>query len=196
MALVEYPMHIIPNSASIAMRGNTKVFKSKFNGSTKTARFNGNVWVLTLNFKNLDWEIPELSAFMFSLDGQSGRVMLPTFHAMGKPPMGSPVVKTAGQSGGIVESSDWLKNQVVLRVGEYISINNEIKIITKDIVSDNLGNATLEFAPWLRESPDVGTEIVTDAPSGRFMLEEDQAQLDIDPDNGSASLTFVEAFYV
>lgn len=196
MALIDYPMHIIPNSASIRMISNTKTYKSTFNGSSKTARFNGTTWALTLGYNNLDWEIPALSAFMFSLDGSSGRVMLPPFHKMGAPARGNPKIGQANQSGRILQTKDWLPNQVVLKVGDFFSVNDELKIITKDVVSDDNGLAVLEFAPWLRESPDLDAEIVTEIPTGRFKLEEDSVGLDIDPESGSVSLTFVEAFYI
>lgn len=193
--MIDFPSNIEPNSMELLFQSNTKVFESTFNRSATTSKFAGDRWKLVLNFKNLDWEIDALNAFMISLGGRSGRARIPMFHRPGAPAMGNPVVNGAGQTGGIIETNGWLPNKKVLSAGHYIGISDELKMVKKDVFSNQSGAATIEIAPWLRTSPADGTEIVTNRPHGIFRLEEDEVGMSMEPSNGAISLSFVEAFY-
>ena len=194
--VVDFPSGVKPSRAVLGMASNTKVSTSIFNQSTLTSGFIGDRWKFTLSFENLDVEIDELSAFMFSLGGMNGRVRLYPWHRAGRPAQGSPVVSSANESGGLLPTNGWRPNQMVLSKGSFFSVNDELKMITEDAITDINGAVTLKFTPWIRRSPKVGDVIKTDKPTGIFRLVEDEVSMNLEPGNGSGSLGFVEAFYV
>ncbi|CAL9955991.1 distal tail protein [Vibrio phage 1254] len=194
--IIELPAGVEPSTMSLTFASNTKLFESTFNKSTSTAKFAGDRWKLTLNFDNLDWEIDALTAFMINLGGMSGRVRVPAFHRLGEPARGTPVVNGGGQTGGLLLTRGWKPNQLVLGIGKFFQVGDELKMVTKDIVADASGNATLEFAPWIRHQPDNNTEIITYRPSGIFRPEEDEMTMSLEPGDGSFSISLTEAFYV
>tara|TARA_R110002012_G_scaffold14925_1_gene60596 strand:+ start:183 stop:779 length:597 start_codon:yes stop_codon:yes gene_type:complete len=194
--ILDIPEHIKPSTMSLTMASNTKVFESAFNKSTSTAKFAGDRWQLTLSFENLDYEIDTLSAFLFRIGGKSGRVRIPPYHRIGSPAAGSPVVQGSEQTGGMMTTKGWMVNRRVLRAGQYFQVGDELKILVEDCLSDNMGNATMIFVPWLRKSPSDGEKIITKRPTGIFRLTEDATEMELEPMNGSASVSFTEAFYV
>ncbi len=198
MALVEYPMSIIPNSMTLNLRANTKTFTSSFNNSRLTAKFPGKHWVASLSFSNLyPREVAELKSFLWSLDGADGRFYMPLFDNTGAPARGTPVALGPDQTGGLLSTNGWTPNTVVLKRGDYFEINNELKMVTSDVVSSSTGQATFEFTPWLRTAAQTGDAITTLNPKGMFMLTDDsQGEIDFDPGFGSVSFEVVEAFYV
>ena len=194
--ILDFPKGISPSTMSLTFASNTKVFESTFNKSTSTAKFAGDRWGLTLNFENLDWEIDALTAFMVELGGRNGRVRIPVFHRTGAPARGRPKVDGNSQLGGILNTKDWWPNQVVLKAGHFFQIGEELKMVTKDVITDASGNATLFFSPWLRESPSSDDEIITNNPTGIFRPEDDEVTMSLEPSNGTLTLSFTEAFYV
>ena len=198
MALVEYPMSIIPNSMTLNLRANTKTFTSSFNNSRLTAKFPGKHWVASLSFSNLyPREVAELKSFLWSLDGADGRFYMPLFDNMGAPAKGSPVALGTDQTGGVLTTNGWTPNTIILTRGDYFEINNELKMVTNTISSSATGQATIEFTPWLRTAAQTGDAITTLNPKGMFMLTDDsQGDIDFDPGFGSVSFDVVEAFYV
>lgn len=194
--ILSIPEHIKPTSMELSLASNTKIFESTFNKSTTTAKFAGDRWQMTLNFENLDYEIDALSAMMYQIGGKSGRVRIPPYHRMGAPAAGLPVVQGGGQTGGIMNTDGWIPNRVVLRAGQFFQVGEELKMLVEDCVSDNSGNATMMFTPWIRESPVNNAEIITKRPTGVFRLTEDVATMSLEPMNGATTLTFSEAFYV
>jgi len=198
MALVEYPMSIIPNSMSLNLRANTKTFTSSFNNSRLTSKFPGKHWVASLSFSNLyPRELAELKAFLWALDGSSGRFYLPLFDNTGSPAKGTPVALGTDQTGGFLLTNGWSPSSIVLNVGDYFEINNELKMVTSTVSSSSTGQATIAFTPWLRTAAQTGDAITTLNPKGMFMLTDDsQGEIDFDPGFGSVSIDIVEAFYV
>ncbi len=193
--IIELPAGVRPSTMNLTFASNTKLFESTFNKSTSTAKFAGDRWKLTLNFENLDWEIDALTAFMINLGGMSGRVRVPVFHRLGEPARGNPTVNGGGQTGGLLVTKDWKPNQLVLGIGKFFQVGDELKMVTKDIVSDASGNATLEFAPWIRSEPADNSEIITYQPSGIFRPEDDEMTMNLEPGDGSFSISLTEAFY-
>ncbi len=198
MALVEYPMSIIPNSMTLNLRANTKTFQSSFNNSRLTSKFPGKHWEMSLSFSNLyPRELAELKAFLWSLDGADGRFYMPIFDNMGSPAKGTPAALGTDQTGGSLTTNGWTPNTIVLKRGDYFEINNELKMVTSDVVSSSTGQATISFTPWLRTAANTGDTITTLNPKGIFMLTDDsQGEIDFDPGFGSLSIDVVEAFYV
>jgi len=72
--------------------------------------------------------------------------------------LGQPILASAGQTGSSVEVSNLVANETFLQRGDYFALINplhsELKIVTADAESDASGNATVEFTPPIRTSPD------------------------------------------
>lgn len=58
----------------------------------------------------------------------------------------------------------------VFRVGEYFSVNGELKIATADSTADGSGDGVVEFEPSLRNPPPDGDPIETLQPVASFRL--------------------------
>ncbi len=67
-----------------------------------------------------------------------------------------------------------MPNTTAWLAGDWISINDEPKIVTVDCVSNGTGQATLYFEPPLRKIVNQGTPIVWSQPEGIFRLKDDK----------------------
>ena len=200
--MIDFP-NIKPQTMKVGITANSKTFTSTFNNSISATKFAGSFLTLSVAYTALDSgptysldEVDEMSAFLFELGGIAGTVKIPMFHRPGRPAKGNPVVSVSGQLGGELPTSGWSPNALVLKRGQFITINDELKMILKDTVSDAGGNSTLIFEPWLRSAPSIGEAIITQDPYGIFRLTDDENALDLVPMNGSVTLDFREAFYV
>lgn len=59
---------------------------------------------------------------------------------------------------------------VVFEIGEYFSVNGELKIVTAQSSSDGSGNGTVEFEPAFRNPPPNSDPIETLSPTASFRL--------------------------
>lgn len=193
-----WPEHLMPQTMDWHLQPNTKIFTSSFNNSVRTAGFPGDQWMGTLTFSRLTRDkARQIEVFVRSLGGANGRFLLRDLKSKGRPAKGKPVVSMAEQSGGYLQTSGWLPNQLVLRAGDYFSVGQELKQSKKDVISSASGVAILEFFPWLRHSPAVGDAIVTDQPVGIFRLKDDsQGKFSHRQLFSDVSIEVVEAFYV
>lgn len=165
----EWPL--FPQSASWWIESNSKTFRSPFNGSTQVVSFPGSRWKCSLTYRNLDDEKARiLEALIASMDGEFGRIRLRSYGRAGRPAAGVPVVDVAGQTGKELLTRGWLPGVNVLKVGDFVTINDELKQITEDAFSNAAGNAVISFAPALRYSPPAGAHIETELPTGIFKL--------------------------
>jgi hypothetical protein len=162
---------LAPNTFDWWLESNTKTFRSDFNGSSQVARFPGSRWKCSLSYNSLDDERAcVLEALVTSLDGEFGRVRMISYGRKGQKAAGVPVVAVADQTGLNLITSGWTPNTDVLKVGQFITVNDELKQITGDVKSDATGYATIPFSPQLRSSPPVGAAIETERPTGIFKL--------------------------
>ena len=82
-------------------------------------------------------------------------------------PSGSPTVNGASQTGTSLITQAWQASTLIFKAGDVFKCNghNKVYMITEDITSDGLGNATLKFQPPLVQSPvDLEDLTVTNVP--------------------------------
>ena len=79
-------------------------------------------------------------------------------------------VDGAGQLGKKLDIEGADPNDVLFKVGEYFSVNGELKVVTAECVTDSQGKATVDFEPPLRSMPSSGDEIEMFSPVARFRL--------------------------
>ncbi|HCR3457445.1 hypothetical protein ACFYLL_17680 [Proteus mirabilis] len=194
--ILSWPQSIVPATLSWQLVSNSKTFTSTFTGSVQTVRFPGSRWRCSMSFNNLtDDQARVLEAFVAELDGESGRVKISDWARSGLTQRGKPKVSQPNQSGKLLESKDWLPNSIVLRIGDYITVNDELKRVTANVISDAQGNAIIPIAPILRYAPAVNDLIENEAPYGIFKLtSNDQGNFQRKPGIlTSTSLSFEEA---
>lgn len=193
-----WPEHLMPESMDWHLQANSKAFTSAFNQSTNTVGFPGEHWLGTMNFPSLNREKAcQIEVFIRRLGGANGRFLLRDMKSRGRPAKGQPVVAQPDQAGGLLMTTGWQANQLVLLAGDYFGVGNELKQCDQDILADANGTALLSFYPWLRTAPAVNTPIVTDCPVGVFRLKDDsQGKLSHRILKSNTTIEFVEAFYV
>lgn len=175
MAALEWPDDVCPASLTWRPESNTKTFRSPFNGASQTVRFPGTRWICSLTFNNLtDDKSRRIDALVAELDGEYGRVKIRDWGRNGRAPAGSPVVSDADQTGMELNTKGWLPGKTVLMTGDYITVNDELKIVTADVTSSASGSAVISFAPMLRSSPAANAPIEVENPFGIFKLKDNQ----------------------
>ncbi|BBU96246.1 hypothetical protein [Providencia hangzhouensis] len=134
---------------------------------------------------------------MAQLDGESGRVKISNWIRPGLLNKGEPTVSVANQTGAILQTKGWLANSIVLRKGDYITVSNELKMITDNVISDKSGGAVVPISPILRRSPAVNEKIETVRPYGIFKLtSNDQGSFQYRPGVfSSVTINLKEALY-
>ena len=175
MAALEWPADVCPSSLTWRPESNTKTFRSPFNGASQTVRFPGARWICSLTFNNLtDDKSRRLDALVADLDGEYGRVKIRDWGRDGREPAGSPVVSDPNQTGTLLGSKGWTPGTLVMRTGDYFTVNDELKIVTADVTSSASGTAIIPFAPMLRSSPPANSRIEVARPYGIFKLKDNQ----------------------
>lgn len=175
---IDFP-DVLPDNATFRLRGNTTAFESELNATVQHGEMPGAKWVANLTFTNrARTQGRVLAAFMARLSGSAGRFKMspPDLDQQGTF-AGSGVVAGASQTGSTLSTSGWAPSQASLaRVGDYIEVGGELKMITQDASSDGAGAAVLHIAPPLRKSPANASSIETDAPKAVFyLINDDQA---------------------
>lgn len=196
METLVWPDGILPSKFKWNLVSNGTSFSSPWNGRTQTVRFPGSYWAASLTLSNLDdYESREVEVILFELDGMSGRIKLKDFGRFAEPVNGAPVVNGASQSGSNLITSGWTPSMTVLSKGNYITVNDELKMVLSDVQSDASGNATLRIAPMLRQSPVNGSAIEVSEPYAIFRLKDNENGVDRSPAfNNDFTLDFVEYF--
>ena len=200
MATLTFPSSIIPMRTEWALESNSQSFSSPLSRSIQTRELTGSRWLASMVFTDLsNTDARVLAAFLAQLRGMSGRFFL--FDYAHRTPRGvgtgTPLVNGASQTGTSLITDGWTPSQTnILRAGDYVEFNNELKIITADVNSDGGGNATLTIEPPMRSSPSNNAVItVNDAPATMMLRDDGQAKWANRPGVFSSfSVSAVEAF--
>lgn len=190
---------VYPSADNWQLVHNSQTFTSDLNGVTQASSMPGAKWSVSLNFTNLTREkIGLLRGFLAALRGQAGKCNISPFDTALGTVSGAPLVNGASQTGGTLITDGWTPSQTVLKVGDYFSVNSELKLVTSDVVSDVGGNATISFSPDLHRAPTDNLAVVVVNPTCTMRLVND-SQASWQLGLGSVynvSLNFVEALDV
>jgi len=88
---------------------------------------------------------------------------------------GEAFVDGAGQLGKSLDLNGADPDEILFRVGEYFSIDGELKVVTAECTTDGQGKATVEFEPALRSPPANGAALSMFRPNAKFRLASDAA---------------------
>ena len=197
--VLTWPVHLEPNEQEFWPAFKTLQFESPFTGASQTLEFPACTWQASLVFRNLPREKQrDLEVFLLQLRGAAGRVKLGD-HVWRQPrglAGGAPVVDGANQTGGLLKIRGCTPSQNFLMVGDYITVNNELKRLTADADADMNGKATLRFEPMLRHSPPDGKAVVVRNTYAVMRLVDDkQLKNRRVPMFGSQTVSLVEDIY-
>src|SRR5690606_27148518 len=135
-------------------------------------------WRCQLSFGTLRPEEERmLSTFINRLGGRAGRFRLSDLYRVPSVKRGNPVVDGGGQTGKLLRTRGWIPSKRVLRMGDYITVNDEMKEVLEDVWSDAGGKAVLRVAPWWRFSPPNAATVNHTAPVAIMRLDDDENML-------------------
>lgn len=161
------------------LQSNTQTFESPLSRAVQTMEMPGARWVVSFTLPSLNAaDAAAMRAFLARLRGEAGRFYL---HNMSQTrprgiATGTPLVAGAGQSGTSLTTDGWTPSQAgILKAGDFIGLNGELKMVVADCDSDATGAATVVFEPPLRSSPADNAAIVLSKPTAVFKLDESRS---------------------
>lgn len=137
-----------------------QAFRARLTGKRQTLSWPFALWTAECTFIEYDQfkknDVLSLRAFQVELEGQVNIFRLPLVDGQ-SPSTGyigpEGVVAGAGQVGRVVNTSGWSNSTLLLKRGDWISINDELKMVMQDVTSSGSGTATISFLPALRRAP-------------------------------------------
>lgn len=165
-----------PATLEWSLESNTQVFLSPLNKSVQTMELPGARWRASFTFSDLkEVDAADLQAFLAKLRGQANRFYLWNF-ARETPrgtATGTPLVKGASQTGATLLTDGWTAGVTgILKAGDFIGFNGELRMVIADCNSDGSGNATVLLDCPMRSSPADNAAITTNKPTCTMMLSE------------------------
>lgn len=163
-------------TSRFGLETNTQSFTSPFTKSTQRVLLGGARWSLSGTLPAMHRSQAAVwQAFFLSLEGSAG-----TFYGFdpdAKSPRGTgsgtPLVNGSAQTGSSLITDGWAANQTVLRVGDYFTVNSELKMVTANALTNGSGQVTISFKPALRNSPADNAVITIDNPTCIMALVDD-----------------------
>ena len=177
MTTLTIPKQTDFRSSTFGLEENTETFISPISNSIQTLARTGARWYLTINYapmKRADAQV--VIAFLTKLRGRVNS--LNGFDPNATSPLGDVsgstlLVNGASQTGNSLTCDGAEASTLILKAGDYIEVNNELKMVTDDATSDASGDVTINFSPSLRSSPSDNASITTTNPSCEMKLVDD-----------------------
>ena len=177
MSEISFPYTSVasPTEINWSLVTNTRVFESPFTRTSQVLEMPGARWKATMRWGLLTKiECLTLRAFIASLRGRSIAFILYDYsHPTPRGAYaGTPLVCGASQTGNTLDTDGWTTTSGTMLMGDYFSVNSELKIVTKNSTYAN-GVVTLTFEPPLRNSPADNAAITVVNPSTTMRLTND-----------------------
>lgn len=192
---MKWPVDLIPNSSSLELFYPSQEFKSEFTGVTQSVSMPGAHWKLEMKFSGLtDDEARQIEVITDSLRGNTESMQVLDHARLGVVAKGNPVLTKVAQGTQAV-SGGWNASTTVLKAGDLVTINGELKRIKQDIKTSASGVATLHFNPPLRKPAPAQAAVITLNPYMTAHLEKNSVKFSRKPMSTDVSLKFIEAIY-
>lgn len=196
--MLKWPEHILPDSLDVTLVSNNALFESPITGNTQTVELNGARLRLSMGFNSMtEKNSREVWSILMQLNGVAGRIYMRDYSAypVKVHPNSKPVIMQNTQSKKYYKTKGWVANSTVLNIGDYISVNDELKVVVQTVVSNDKGEADIYVSPNVRFFPKDNTPVIVDKPYGLFRLEKDENKKTVKGFyNHSFKLEFIEAF--
>jgi hypothetical protein len=190
-------MPATPNftTCRFGLETNTQTFTSPLTKNVQRILLGGARWTANYSLPAMNRnQAGPWKAFFDLCEGQAN--VFQAFDPDNKLPRGfvtgsTPLVNGASQTGSSLTTDGWVASKIVLKAGDYFTVNSELKRITADVVSDGSGNATIPFKPALRGSPaDNAALTVTNATTSMTLQDDMQAMFTCDKNGIYQPLSF------
>lgn len=164
-----------PESIALGIRTNSSESVSPMSGDVQSTMLPGNRWAWTINIGEQTWtERRKLMAFLAQLSGRQHRI---AFYDLANPtPQGTIalsgiVVNTGGATQWATQIPLKTAAFATLLRGDWVSINGQLFMCTVDTTADSLGNMSPTFANMARAALTSGMAVVTNQPTGLYVLD-------------------------
>ena len=156
------------SSVEFGLENNNQVFESPLSNSIQVSELTGARWYATFNLPPMKKDNAlEYIGFLQRLQGRVHSFF--GYDANHRSPSGTIsgstlLVNGANQTGTSLILDGGANSTLVLKTGDFFSVNNELKMITANATTDGSGDVTVNFVPSLRSSPGDDAVITTTNP--------------------------------
>ena len=176
------PLPKRPKISNFTLVPNSQTHLNKTNNATEVYDLEGAYWEFEIELANVpERDALALDGFIASLRGQVGTFTLIDYRREQLDKDFTGYVRGANQDGNILNLHALPANQTLLVAGERMQVgvgqNTELKILTADLVSDSVGQATAIFESPVRKIPAENTLITFNQPAGLFRLADNKQGL-------------------
>jgi hypothetical protein len=153
------------SSVEFGLQNNNQVFESPLSNSIQVSELTGARWYATFNLPPMKKDNAlEYIGFLQRLQGRVHSFF--GYDANHRSPSGTIagstlLVNGADQTGTSLILDGGANSTLVLKAGDFFSVNNELKMVTANATTDGSGDVTVNFVPSLRSSPSDDASITT-----------------------------------
>lgn len=179
MAIIAVPAKFqFSKVTSFKLQRAGNILRSKYTGQAQRIVYPYAVWELQANLVEYDGlDAGRIRSFLVQLEGQKHSFRLPV-PGFTKPMTGhigngvSTLAAAARASSISIGATAGLTNAAFVAEGDYITINDELKIVTQ-AVSLVGANCTINFKPPLRKAAPIGTSVIVQNPTCLMTAQDD-----------------------
>jgi len=156
------------SSVEFGLENNNQVFESPLSNSIQVSELTGARWYATFNLPPMKKDNAlEYIGFLQRLQGRVHSFY--GYDANHRSPSGTIagstlLVNGASQTGTSLNLDGGANSTLVLKAGDFFSVNNELKMVTANATTNGSGEVTVNFVPSLRSSPSNDASITTTNP--------------------------------
>ena len=168
MTTYSIPTTVGFSSVEFGLENNNQVFESPLSSSIQVSELTGARWYATFNLPPMKKDNAlEYIGFLQRLQGRVHSFF--GYDANHRSPSGTIagstlLVNGASQTGTSLVLDGGANSTLVLKAGDFFSVNNELKMVTANATTDGSGDVTVNFVPSLRSSPSDDASITTTNP--------------------------------
>ena len=156
------------SSVEFGLENNNQVFESPLSNSIQVSELTGARWYATFNLPPMKKAnaleyigfLQRLQGRVHSFSGYDPNHRSPSGTIAGS----TLLVNGASQTGTSLVLDGGANSTLVLKAGDFFSVNSELKMVTADATTDGSGDVTVNFVPSLRASPSNDASITTTNP--------------------------------
>ena len=167
-------------SSRFGLETNTQTWESPHTKATQRVLLGGARWVATYTLPKMfrdqfaSWQsiLLQLEGGVNTFYGYDPDAITPRGNIVGS----TPLVNGGSQTGSTLITDGWANSTLVLKAGDYFTVNTELKMVTADATTNGSGQVTISFKPALRSSPaDNAALTVTSATCTMVLTDDNQA---------------------
>ena len=153
------------SSVQFGLENNNQIFQSPLSNSIQVSELTGARWYATFNLPPMKKDNAlEYIGFLQRLQGRVHSFY--GYDANHRSPSGTIagstlLVNGASQTGTSLNLDGGANSTLVLKAGDFFSVNNELKMVTSNATTNGSGEVTVNFVPSLRSSPSNDASITT-----------------------------------